>query len=443
VLVGVAYSSHNVIMHHEVTYHDLKGGARLMAVRMPNTITYYWASFFKAGFRFMSTEKYEIPHLAEHMAFAGTKSYPDDLKFKIEIERDGTGYNATTGGDLVSYYFVGSRDQVKRIIPLNMSQIYEPLFEQKKIEQEQQVITREMSQKSEEDNWRLSYTSTNLIFPEANPDITQRIQNIATLSKKDLEEYHRTFYGTANTGFVLAGDYSDKELEEIIALVNGYLDKSRPGTIQQFKSMKLGDFGGKIHVLEPHRPSQAAFTLRFIRPGRDEKNYPALKLISLMLTGSLSSRLQRKAREGGLTYGIGTSAPIDDEATMFSVSSQTGVKEIQDLVTLSAQEIAAIGKGEYSDEELAHAKGFTVGSIRRSYQLPSQFAGWYIEQFVYGLERESPEDWIGKIEAVTRQDIQRAYAAYFRRDQSLLSMVGKDLKDRVGEYDQILDKHFA
>ncbi len=59
-------------MQHEVSEHELNGGARLLFVNIPNTISFYWASFFRAGNRFVDHDKYELPHLAEHLAFERT-----------------------------------------------------------------------------------------------------------------------------------------------------------------------------------------------------------------------------------------------------------------------------------------------------------------------------------------------------------------------------------
>src|SRR5436309_1033179 len=120
-------------MQHEIGEHKLVHGARLLTIQIPNTITFYWTSSFKAGYRFVEPHSYELPHLAEHLAFEGTRTYPDALAFKVEIERDGTYFNAATTYDYVSYMFSGSRQELQRIFPINMSQIYEPLYREEAV----------------------------------------------------------------------------------------------------------------------------------------------------------------------------------------------------------------------------------------------------------------------------------------------------------------------
>lgn len=430
-------------MDHKVTEHELTGGARLLAVQIPNTITFYWGSFFRAGWRFITNEPYELPHIAEHMAFTGTKSYPDDIAFKVEIERDGTYYNASTSSNQVSYYFVGSREEIKRIIPLNMSQIYEPLYRKEHVKQEQQVITREMSRYKENDNWRANYNAWHLINPRTNPDIDKRISEIATITVEDMRTYHKKFYGTANTAFVLAGDYSDAELTEIIALVNEQLKDRPKGELHKFEPEEFGDFGGKIMTLAPYRDNQSVFLLQFVRPGLDEVAEPALAILSTMCTGGMSARLHYRARQAGLTYGIGSGSNTSPDQTLFAVSSQTSLEQLKPLVELAVKELADLGGGGFTDEELARAIGFRVGATRRGRQTAPQYAGWYADRFMVNMPQESPEDWVAKLQAVDRQAVLDAYKKYIRLDTSLLTLVGKDLDKKVDDYEAVLDKYLA
>jgi predicted Zn-dependent peptidase len=430
-------------MEHTVTEHKLEGGAKLLTVQIPNTITYYWASNFRAGFRFVPEHKYELPHLAEHLAFAGTTSYPDALKFKSQIEQDGTYYNAHTGLNLVWYDFVGSRDELERVIPLNMSQIYEPLYEPHRIQQEQDVITQELGRYKEDDNWRLGYKLLHDMVPEFNPDIDARITNIQKISRDDILAYHQQYYGAANTSFVLAGDFSGKRVEGVIAELNRHLKQRPAGEIQPIVAPKLAGYGGKVHAYTPYRENQSVFVLRFVLPGRDDDSAPALRIMSTILTGGLSSRLQRKAREAGLTYGISAGFSTTEDMTIFSVSSQANLEKLPALVELAATELAAIGAGEFGDDELARAQGFIAGGIRRSYQTPASLAEWYDTDFVYGRPLESPEQWIARVRAVDRAAIDAAYKKYMRHGNSVLGMVGKDLDKQTDEYAAIVGRYFS
>lgn len=426
-------------MQHEVEEHNLEGGARLLAIRIPNTITFYWASTFRAGYRYVPVDRYELPHLAEHLAFEGTKSYPDAQAFKIAVEQDGTYYNASTSFEQVSYLFSGSREELGRIIPINLSQIYEPLYGRKQIAQEQKVIEQEMGRKKEEDGWRLGYLGERRIVPARNPEIEERIANIGKITQEDLRAYHEQCYGLANTAFIVAGDYTAAEVRDVVGRLNKELAGRPVGERQEPGAPELGEFGGTAAAYEPIRQEQSLFSLQFIRAGREEEHYYALRVIAVLLTGGLSARLQRKAREAGLTYGIHAGASRSHDYTALSIRSQTSLAKLRPLVQLAAEELAAVGAGDYSDAELERAIGYTTGSLRRSHQTPASYAGWYSKRFVSGYPLESPEEWIAHIAAVDRPAIAAAFAAYVRKPQRMLTLIGAGLEKLTDEYQELLD----
>jgi len=427
-------------MHHEITQHDLTGGARLLAIRIPNTITYFWESVFRAGYRFVGSEEYELPHLAEHLAFEGTKRYPDATAFKTEIERDGTYYNAATGYDTVSYMYSGGRAGLERIIPIAMSQIYEPLYGDEQISQEKAVIEQEMRRRQEDDSWRLGYLEMHALLPQRNPDIAQRIDNIAGISRQQLLDYHARCYGAANTDFVVAGDYSIAEIKRLVTQLNKELATHPAGENHVFEKPTFVAGGGRVLTFEPHRKQQSLFSLRFAQPGNDEQHQAALRVMSVLLTGGLSPRLQRKARQQGLTYGIHASAGANHDLTTLTVRSQTSLDKLQPLVELAIQELAALGAGDFIDEELERAKGYYAGSMRRSYQTPAHYADWYLDQFVAREELQSPEQRIAEIEAVDRAAIAAAYKEYVQTDTALLTLIGAGLGRRKANFKRLLDQ---
>jgi zinc protease len=324
-----------------------------------------------------------------------------------------------------------------------MTQIYEPLFPPERITQEKSVITQEMSRNKENDNWRLGYLEFNNITPGRNPDIDERIANIAGITKSDLQRYHRTHYNPANTSFLLAGNYSSAEVRQVVEMVNQKLDELPAGKALEFAPERFSDYGGQVYTYEPYRQQQSLFSLRFTMSGLDEEARPALRIISAMLTSGLSARLQRKAREAGLTYGIGAGSSSSEDMTTFSIGSQTSLDKLQPLIELSCQELAAIGTGDFSDEELERAIGFVAGSIRRSHQTPASLAGWYVDDYVTGKDLMSPEQWVDMIEAVSRQHIAAAFRKYIRPANMTLTLVGQNLSSRRDDYRRLLAKYFA
>ncbi len=430
-------------LQHKTKIHKLDSGARLLTIDIPNSISVYWSSIFKAGYRFVDVDKYEMPHLAEHLAFEGTQRFPDSLDFKIQVERKGAYYNASTSNQRVAYEFVTIPDDLERIIDLNMGQIQSPIYGEEQIEQQKQVIDKEMNGKKESDGWRLGYYEMHNVMPDMNPDINQRLKSGKEITRADLLEYYREFYGAKNTDFILAGDLSQINLARVITIITKAMKEQHQGIKHAIEPYAFAPKREIIYTYEPFRENQSLFSLRFIRPGEDNATRASRVVMTHMLTGGLSARLGRKAREAGLTYGIGAGSSSGIDGSGISIGSQTNVDKLHDLVEMACAELAAVGCGDFSDEEMQHAVGHMVGGHRRSHQLPGALAGWYAHEFLREKKLESPEDWIDQLEHVGRTDIMEAYAQYAKPENMMLTLIGKDLDKSKADYRKILDLHFS
>ncbi len=429
-------------MEHAVTSHKLINGAKLLTVQIPNTITFYWGSYFRAGFRYAPLEKYEIPHLAEHLAFQGTKAFPDSLKFKQLIEEDGTLYNAATSDSFVRYYFEGSNEHLFKIIPLNLGQIFDPLYDEKQVVQEQKVITREMNMYKENDGWRAYYATAGKMLPASCPDIDQRIAAIQTITRDDLLAYNQRYYTSPNTQFILAGNFSNGEIGKVIILLNQQLKSKSTDIAPQAVPQKLSDFGGTVQILDAYKDKQSTFSLNMALDGTNLADAVVLRVISVMLTAGLSAPLLRKSREQGLAYGISSSATVEYE-THFEIKSQTGNEHILPLIELACQEVSAVRKGNFSDEAIRRANGYLVGTMKRNHQTPQAYAGWYVGRFIRGWPRVSPDEMYEQIMNVDRRAILEVASRYFTLKSTMLMLVANGQKDNVTEYQNMLNKYFA
>lgn len=431
-------------MQHETKVYELDSGARLLVVNIPNTISFYWASHIRGGFNYAPTAIYEMPHLLEHLAFEGTKSYPDSYKFKAEVEKNGAYYNAFTGRDFVWYEFAGNPEEMGRIVDINFSQMFEPLLDSERIEQQQKVIRQEWSRNKENDAHRSNYYNWLAIKPTAYPDIDERMATVQRVTSEDLKEFHAEHYVAANIDFVVAGDLNRASVKSLISQLNRHLSKIPKGQQHAFKEIPFGDFGDKVVTKEPYKKLQSRFILDFLKTERSSQpEGAAIRVLSTILGTGMGSRLFQKARERGLTYAINSGMWRGEDHTALLIVGETEVQNLRPLIELSASELADISSDGFSDEELDRAKGFIVGSIRRGYQTPAQYAGWYDNDFLRGREMVSLEDWIADIEKVDRSAISNAAKKYAKAENMLLTMVGQDLEEKKGEYKKMLSDYFS
>jgi len=168
---------------------------------------------------------------------------------------------------------------------------------------------------------------------------------------------------------------------------------------------------------------QAQVLLGF--PGVDyfsERYYPA-GIMSNILGGSMSSRLFQEIREKrGLVYSVYSFNAASTKGGLFGIYAGTGEEETAELMPAVCDEILKIRNESISDEELARAKAQLKAGVLMSLEHPTarceQNAGHLL---TYGRLLEKDEI-LGKIAAVTVDDVQKLAEKIFSQKPTLASL---------------------
>jgi len=431
-------------VQHELIQHELPGKAELLMVHTPGAVSSYLGSYVRSGMAFAPRKLYELSHLLEHLAFEGTKRYPDPLEFKSAVEQNGAYFNAYTADYLNWYEMVGESAEVERLLPLATSQLYEPLFEPKRINQQQETVDNELRRYRENDGHRLRYYSSQHFVPTWYPDMNDRIAMTLAITREDLVGFHSEHYGTANTTFVVAGDFSVKRQKGLVKQLGELLEGHREARKHELQVPPFRkNFGGHVAAYKPCRDMQASFLLRSKVLEHDVTAAGVLRLISGMYTSGLSSRMNMKAREAGLTYSISSGSALNVHDTDFFVSSETDIERIKPLVELSMSELSDLASGNFSDAELERSKSYVSGMMRRSFETPSSLARWYGDDIAVGRELISPIKWVAILHALDRATIIQVSKRYFNMRNMTLTLIGAGLEEQVGDYHSMLTSHFS
>jgi predicted Zn-dependent peptidase len=115
-------------MKHTVTEHKLASGAQGLTVHVPASNIFRIIVRFNAGFQFADRDKYEVPHVVEHLMGCGSEGYPKPDEFKIEVERNGAARNAFTSSQKNGYYIECADFERDRILDLFEEYITRPIF---------------------------------------------------------------------------------------------------------------------------------------------------------------------------------------------------------------------------------------------------------------------------------------------------------------------------
>lgn len=154
--------------------------------------------------------------------------------------------------------------------------------------------------------------------------------------------------------------------------------------------------------------------------------FPAL-LANQILGGGADARLFMNLREKhGFTYGsyssLGTPGRFQ---TNFSASASVRNDKTDSAVAEIMNEVTRIRTEKVSDEELQNAKAIYNGSFAMSLEDPSRSATLASRILINGLPKDFYETYLKRLNAVTREDVQRVAQKYFSSSNARLIVGGK------------------
>ena len=100
---------------------------------------------FRAGEYLVEYEKWEVPHLMEHVILGANKSYPDAKTFQAEFQKNGAYTNAFTSYYSISYVGESADFEWERVLKMQLLALSEPLFAQKEFKAEWGNIRDELT----------------------------------------------------------------------------------------------------------------------------------------------------------------------------------------------------------------------------------------------------------------------------------------------------------
>ncbi len=229
------------------------------------------------------------------------------------------------------------------------------------------------------------------------------------------------------TSSVLSAFYSRNFTAGRICLsVSGSFDKGAMTALLE-KSLSVIPAGGQFvkpqsaasaeaesFASEKMKKNQAVVMTGFFAPEFASADYPALKLLSSVLGGGMSSKLFSTLREKeGLAYSIGTIYPSRAKTCAFIFYAGTRKENIERIKQGFLDTAVNAGKPGYiTEKELADAKNLLVGQFRLDHQTNAdraRYLGWFeLSGPGFGYDAAYPE----AVKAVTLEEVSKAAVKY-------------------------------
>lgn len=405
--------------------HTLSNGLTIIGEEIPYLKSITLGIWVNAGSRIENEELGGISHFIEHMLFKGTKNRTSK-EIASTIDNLGGQINAFTSKECTCYYVKLLDEHIDIGIDILSDMFLNPLFDEKDIDKERQVIIEElkMYEDSPEDLvydllmegiYKTDALGMNIIGTE---------ESLYNMNRNTIKDYFNKYYVASNSVISISGNF---KFEEMVKLIES-----------KFKDLAMGNVDIKITEPEFHpcfiarnkdtEQVNLAISLKAIPLECREDAY-ALSIINNIFGGSISSRLFQNIRENkGLVYSIYSAPSLyrkSGELGIYASMSNENLKKVYNLVL---EEIDNLRQNHLTDKEIKESKEQLKGSYILGLESTSSRMMSIGKAMVLTKKVKNPNDIIESINNIDKARIDLIIDKVFNRENIGVCIVGRDVE---------------
>lgn len=256
---------------------------------------------------------------------------------------------------------------------------------------------------------------------------TGTVESINNITKESLLEHYSKVYNRNNLVFAISGDIDkEKVLEKITAITDKLpdYDGATPLILKDTEPISLIETGEKIDK------EQTNIGIGFMGPDIKSPDKYVLQVITEIL-GSHGGRLFNELREKkSLAYAVSSFSRPGIKNGFIGFYIGCAPDKTEEAIEGILAEISKIKTIEVSDEELNRAKTSIIGSYAIAMQSASTRASTYANDELMGAGYDDYKNIEKYISAIKKKDILKVASQYFKDDNYVLSVVGRNYTEK-------------
>ncbi len=390
-------------MKHTTSELVLDNGARGLVVNVPEATVMSFQINFRAGEYLVERDKWETPHIMEHMLLGANKHIPKARAFQAEFEKNGAYCNASTGTYDIIYESECADFEWQRIADWLMIAITQPLFLEDEFKAEFGNVREELTARSNNHFRHLSLALREAFGFYAVTD-QERLKLMKNVTLDDIREHYRSTHVTSNMRFVIAGNVTPSRLKHIKELFgNTTLAKGR-GRRALPKEVPT-DLAKPLSIKNTTVDNYYFYFDTFLKRRMEDHELAAMSLLNSMLTETLYSRILGSARERGLVYSMSSGINSELHSTNWWFGAQVRPDNAEALFNIMVTELRGIFNGNLTREEIDAAKQYRLGRYQRGAQTVAGIGGSYAGRYFFDDFIEDYYAIPARINAITKRQI--------------------------------------
>lgn len=405
--------------HYE--WRRIPNGPRLAVATVAEAECAALAIHIPAGSRDEAGLPAGLAHFVEHMVFKGTaRRSAKELSF--EIENAGGQINACTSEDQTVYEGRGEAEMLPILADVLADMVWHATFPEAEIQLEREVIGEEITMYRESPADHIGDLISSALWgdhPLGNP-ISGSLESIARIDRVALLDFRDRHHFRNDVVIAAAGPFT---ADEVLAVLMPHL----PADFHAGEKPVPFDRAAAVvgNTSDRRETDQLQLSLAWHTPGRHAECRHALRLLSLMLGETASSRLFLELREErGLCYQISSDVTFFDETGTFEINAGLDPESRTEALACIHREIRDLADNGPRAGELDRAKRLAISQSKLAFETTAAHATWAGEGVLDFGRIPSPSEWRDSVLAVTDDDIRHIAREVFLGREPAIAEIG-------------------
>lgn len=406
---------------------------------MPGTFSVGIYVLIKAGGRYENSKKSGLSHLIEHLSFSGTKKWPTEKKLRDAIEGIGGLMNAWTGVESTSYFIKIPKEKIEIGLEVIADMVFNQELDETKVGKEKKIINQEIKRKKDMPDLYTYNLLTKIVWP--NHPLGRTVlgdeKNLNNFSLKMIKQYLADLYVAENMVVSIAGDVNLLKTKFLIEKFFG--QKTGP---KRAKFLFVKEIQEEPRIIINFKKTEQVHMALGIRTlPIDHPDEFVLYVINSLLGVGFNSRLFLNIRSGkGLAYDIHSRNYFFQDAGLLGIFGGFKKENFELAVSEMVKELKRFKIEKITTEELKKTKEKFKNRFLFGIELPEDRAEWLGYQELSRKKSLSLEEFLKKIEVVTKEDIVRVSRKLFISKRINLALIGPIAQTKKVQLQEILKK---
>ena len=245
---------------------------------------------------------------------------------------------------------------------------------------------------------------------------------VAAFTAGDLKSFHAAHYVPSNAALIVVGDVrSDALLPLLEQQFGGWKGPAHPRTsIPEAAQVPHR----RVVLVDKPGAAQSQIWIGMVGVARSTPDYFPIQVLNTILGGSFTSRLNQNLREQhGYAYGASSAFDMRRSPGPFLAAAGVQTDKTGEALREFFNEFAAIGK-PIGKDELSKTRNYLALSFPGEFETTSQLSRKLEELIVYRLPESHFSQYMGNVQAVRADQVQKAAAKYIRQSHFMVVVVG-------------------